>query len=121
MADEYISREAALRAIENKRNEYVDKAWKPVVGGRYQQDELFTNAALGCRAADEEVKTVPAADVKPVVRGKWVADRYGGTTCSVCGLSPDENRVDNADDWGRWEPFPPYCPNCGADMRVEHE
>ena len=66
----YIEFEAALRAIENKRNEYVDKAWKPVIGGRYQQDELFANAALGCRAAEEELKTVPAADVVEVVRCK---------------------------------------------------
>ena len=65
---EYIEREAALAAIMEKQNEYVDKAWKPVVGGMWQQDELFTNAALGCRAACEQVKAIPAADVVPVVR-----------------------------------------------------
>ena len=118
MADEYISREAALRAIENKRNEYVDKAWTPVVGGRYRQDELFANAALGCRAAEEEVKTVPAADVKPVVYGYWTRKRTiehdGELYCSVCGKEP------NTGMFGITKTN--FCPNCGADMReVEHE
>ena len=110
--DDFISRKAALRAIENKRNEYVDKAWKPVVGGRYQQDELFTNAALGCRAAEEEVKTVPAADVKPVVRGHWIK-LSRGDVCSECKYQT-----------GRYEHGGNYCPDCGADMRtteVKHD
>ena len=116
---DYISREAALRAIENKRNEYVDKAWKPVIGGRYQQDELFANAALGCRAAEEEVKTVPAADVKPVVHGKWDKMRDGTLECTVCGsIAPYKDNY-----YGDVVEAPelPYCPWCGADMRVEHE
>ena len=99
---EYISREAALDLL--KLVEYKESSIN------------FAGVMI------RELREMPAADVRPVVRGEWVADRYGGTTCSVCGLSPDENRVDNADDWGRWEPFPPFCPNCGANMReVEHE
>ena len=108
---EYIEREAALRAIENKRNEYIDKAWKPVVGGRYIQDELFTNAALGCRAAEEEIKTVPASNVRPVVRGKW-REVESGKSGHLCECSACKE----------WILFyygfvANFCPNCGADMR----
>ena len=52
---------------------------------------------------------VPAADVRPVVRGKWVADGDGyhwTYNCSVCG-------------WKDGYPFNErhnYCPNCGAMM-----
>ena len=66
----------------------------------------------------KEMETVPAADVRPVVRGEW--ERPKGYTprswifvCSKCG--------DRA-----YFPVPKYfpkgcgysfCPNCGADMR----
>lgn len=26
------------------------------------------------------------------------------------------NMVQNADDWGYFDPMPDYCPNCGAKM-----
>lgn len=64
----------------------------------------------------EEIKNIPAADVAPIKHGYWKPDKYGGTYCSICNLSPDDLRVDDANDWGRWDPFPPYCPNCGAKM-----
>lgn len=50
-----------------------------------------------------------AADVRPVVRGKWIEpdDDYGYPVCSVC-----EERSPNDERWN-------FCPNCGADMRGE--
>ena len=49
------------------------------------------------------IKSVPAADVRPVVRGRWEKDTPMGYKCSVCGcLMPGK---------------PNFCPNCGADMR----
>lgn len=62
------------------------------------------------------ISGIPAADVRPVVRGKWVMvlgghwwdvpdDDYRYYECSNCGeLSP------NDECWN-------FCPNCGADMR----
>ena len=47
---------------------------------------------------------IPAADVRPVVRGKWIS-KYPLSTCSVCVKS-----MILCD-------FANYCPNCGADMR----
>ena len=54
-----------------------------------------------------------AADVRPVVRGRWEWDVLDGTPgyrpvvlcCSNC------HRV----SFSGWD----YCPNCGADMREE--
>lgn len=61
------------------------------------------------------LKRIPAADVRPVVRGKWnnFFGEVPGTTnftvslpqCSECGFVFTWNS--------------PYCPNCGADMREE--
>ena len=58
---------------------------------------------------------VPAADVRPVVRGKWVVSRtdYGWNgaefpthcKCTECGREVPYQDKDN------------FCPNCGADMR----
>lgn len=55
----------------------------------------------------EVIYQIPAADVRPVVRGKWVDEPIKGIRyyCSVC-----QGRFDY-----RWH----YCPNCGADMRGE--
>lgn len=55
------------------------------------------------------IRGLPAADVRPVVRGKWGLDPQ----CPVCG--EDRYKGLDADIWADWEP--PFCPNCGADMR----
>ena len=44
--------------------------------------------------------------------GFWQSDG----TCQNCKLPPDYLMVDNAQDWGRFDPMPPYCPNCGKKM-----
>lgn len=76
----------------------------------------------------EKIDRLPPADVRPVVRGKWISDHPGKNLgeevrldkdgcpenscyCSVCGewlTASDEYQVK-----GR------FCPNCGADMREE--
>lgn len=52
-----------------------------------------------------KIESIPAADVRPVVRGKWVDESIKGVRyhCSVC-----QGRFDYT-----WH----FCPNCGADMR----
>ena len=61
------------------------------------------------------IEQIPAADVAPVVHGKWVKDEnschydyyltYFDFNCSICG------EIEN-DQHG----LPNYCPNCGAKM-----
>ena len=86
MADEYISHEAAMAdfAACNAEN----PRWTP-----------------------QRVKTLllrqPAADVAPVVHGKWGDNGIAGSMlvkCSVCGFDCGANSFS-------------YCPNCGARMR----
>ena len=83
---------------------------------------------IGLYAAERVLEAIPAADVRPVVRGRWVKARGiwctpGGDPvweCSVCGngrhvygIEHGSYGADVAD--GQWV----ACPNCGADMREE--
>lgn len=67
------------------------------------------------REVDKVIKSIPAADVAPVRRGKWINENIVLTTdppqyqwhCSECGEIKhgfDSNVLTN------------YCPNCGAKM-----
>ena len=90
MAGDYISREAALADFESCNAEKPN--WTP-----------------------QRVKTLllrqPAADAAEVVHGKW-----DGNDCTVCKLPWNYNMVQDADEWGYFDPMPEYCPNCGAKM-----
>lgn len=62
--------------------------------------------------AIRSLNDIPAADVKPVVRGEWrlyspLTDTY---ECDKCGYQViDESFRTN------------FCPNCGADMREKEK
>lgn len=58
------------------------------------------------------IKQIPAADVVPVVHGKWTP---GVPYCPICGKDKFEGL--DADIWADW--MPPRCPNCGAIMDLE--
>ena len=62
----------------------------------------------------DAIDRIPAADVAPVVHGRW-----DGDNCTVCKLPWNYNMTQNADDWGYFDPMPDYCPNCGAKMDEE--
>lgn len=47
-----------------------------------------------------------------VKHGFW----NGDDECSVCKLPWNYLMKANAQDWGYFDPMPPYCPNCGAKM-----
>lgn len=55
-----------------------------------------------------------AADVAPVVHGKW---ENGNPICPVCGK--DKFKDLDADIWCDWQPD--FCPNCGARMNECNE
>lgn len=83
---EYIEREAAMRVAHTMRPE--DKRLRITMAN------------------------IPAADVAPVVHGRWIADGDGYRwtyNCSICA-------------WEDGYPFNErhnYCPNCGARMDGE--
>ena len=88
MHDEYISREAALTAL--------------------QDSDLFNTTERQLRA----IRELPAADVAEVRHGRWI-DAYPDIEpnpmfmygiCSECGFEQGISKYLN------------YCPNCGARM-----
>lgn len=83
---DYIEREAAIKAVCDCVPHSCD----------------ISSCGFACSEADALSK-LPAADVRPVVRGKWIKNGWS-IRCSEC-----------------WHDMPfsvrNYCPNCGADMR----
>lgn len=88
--DEYIERETAVKAA----NEWVSEAcMAPVM----RVSRLF-----------DKLQKVPAADVAPVVHGRWVTHYRSGTTVAEGYVSTC------CDMWNNRKSD--YCPNCGAKM-----
>ena len=92
---EYIEREAMLAFLESNHD---DRDW---LVNQYNADWICS-----------WIESQPAADVAPVVRGRWSEpyEIYGfdikGRDCSVCGRTYGEVKSN-------------YCPNCGARMDGE--
>jgi hypothetical protein len=87
MTEEFISRAEALRAVQKQRGANRSPA---------------QNAMLDWICCD--IKNMPAADVAPVVHGKWL-EEDGAQIYSNCGEEHcwDEYRAT-------------FCDNCGARM-----
>lgn len=61
--------------------------------------------------AKQALASVPAADVVPVVHGRWEQDADGDWYCTNC------DEVVAICDSGKNRTYrKPYCPNCGAKM-----
>ena len=67
----------------------------------YPEDKVFASAIINA----------PAADVAPVVHGRWVSVPHKlARVCSVCNRDEPYKFADiNANVYD-------YCPNCGAKM-----
>ena len=84
---EYIEREAA----------YEKCGWYNTVNGKSV-----------CAVRKDELAVIPAADVAPVVHGRWEHCGFGKEVmCSVCRCELD-------DGW-----MYRHCPDCGARMDGE--
>ena len=100
---EYIEREALLNNRPEGRNP-----------GQVGMEE-YNKGWNDCRSAFFEcINDEPAADVAPVVRGRWISFEHWvhrtfwkGKACSVCNFNV-----------GSKAEFV-YCPNCGARMDGE--
>lgn len=101
---EYIDREAF---IEDIKTEIVNLSLDGMKGTPRPHDELYSFI--------ERIEEQPAADVAPVVHGRW--EEYGGEDfglhyCSVC-----KGQAFNYEDERQViEVLSNYCPNCGAKM-----
>ena len=91
---EYIEREALLATLAMADNPFttLDNAW-------------------------DMVEQAPAADVAPVVHGKWVKAHWRNSVscanCSICGFE-----AYHCDFRGAQKTYN-FCPNCGAKMDLE--
>ena len=98
---EYIEREKALESVREKL--LITDA---LPDGIPKDASTFTLASM-----QHSLESIPAADVRPVVRGRWIwtvaDDEYFGEywKCNFCG----EHSYIGYN----------FCPNCGADMREE--
>ncbi len=125
MATDYISREAAIAMAFDYRIDVIENDY----------DKGYQTAV---KDIAKGLNALPAADVRPVVRGHWanahpsspMMDGGGPPYCSVCGKEVALRSVVKT----RWkfdrglcsqpevvrsseEFLSNFCPNCGADMR----
>ena len=62
------------------------------------------------------IDSIPAADVAPVVHGRWVRGKLkNGEILHKCSACKDDYRVPTCVG----KPIYNYCPNCGAKMDGE--
>ncbi len=84
-------------------------AVKVVLRERKPTNSVAQNRMLSIIQRD--LLTMPAADVVPVVHGRWEQDSDGDWYCTNC------DEVVAICESGRERTYrKPYCPNCGAKM-----
>lgn len=98
--DEYISRKAAIAYI-RERSEECQKAFEEFGGESGIYADAYNDLA-------EDFHSIPAADVAPVVRGRWVRHYRSGTPVAEGYVSTC------CDMWNNRKSD--YCPSCGAIM-----
>lgn len=103
---EYIEREAALARV--RPDDPIDERWAVTV-------------ATAKRLIRHALTAAPAADVAPVVHGRWECvydDSTGETdvTCSHCKNTRTVNGCFVSTDGKSCYFEDDYCPNCGAKM-----
>lgn len=84
---EYIEREVIKKMLENAQI---------ISDGEYS----------GYCTEDINVDDIPAEDVEPVKRGRWIKDKSGVIYCSEC---------EEEHEWIDFRAL--YCDNCGAKMQ----
>ena len=83
--------------------DYIERdAVVDLITRRYENPEICT----------QEINSIPAADVAPVVHGRWM-EHLDEMECSVC--KRQWNYCDN--DTNTFN----FCPNCGATMDGERK
>lgn len=107
--DEYISRKAAIAYIREQAGE-CQKAFEELGGESGIYADAYTDLA-------EDFYSIPAADVAPVVHGRWISWEDAGNFVP----SPDRHECLVCHDAAkvlvnRLELLSNYCPNCGARM-----
>jgi NADH pyrophosphatase NudC (nudix superfamily) len=104
---EYIEREALIERIDDIWD-CADMVFEPNDHCCHDGD------CEGCKWAETKnairkiIANFPAADVRPVARGKWIQKK--NWTRGVCSACSWEIAFVTGNSYN-------FCPNCGADMR----
>jgi hypothetical protein len=97
---EYIDREAALALVQPDAPE---------------DEKAAVTIATAKKLVRSIVRRTPAADVAPVVRGRWIRPHWKNSNyccdCSECG-----GEAMHRDYQWHKNGIYPICPNCGARM-----
>lgn len=117
MAD-FIDRKQAIKCAEESY-----KMWNLTMAGADGEREINKCYKMQelCKTIDEVFKIVPAADVAPVVHGRWIAQK-GDETLTENGFVHGPRYSCNNCGWGvccATKLDFNYCPNCGATMDEE--
>lgn len=86
-------------------DEYVERAAImefPIRKDHCDKERANEHFIFGIESVLEYAQNLPAADVAPVVHGKWIRYDDGVITCSECG------NAESSDSY--------YCRYCGAKM-----
>lgn len=107
-----LAMNAGARAIENTRR-YHGAIYNRDVFSESPQEIPYLLAAKVLRGVEED----PAADVAPVVHGRWISWEEAGNFVP----SPDRHECSVCHDAAQvlvngFELLSDYCPNCGAKM-----
>ena len=105
---EYIEREKYLRWSDI--NDALIEHHGEQVMSKYLTVAECKAAKFGIEGALYVLGYLPAADVAPVVHGRWYWAEDGHCKCSVCGQYATVKRLVVKTN---------YCPNCGAKMDLE--
>ena len=105
-----LAMNAGARAIENTKR-YHGAVYTKDVFSESPQEIPYLQAAKVLR----EVSDAPAADVAPVVHGRWIRPHWKNNNyccdCSECGGEAMHRDY----QWHKNGVYP-ICPNCGAKM-----
>lgn len=108
---EYIEREALIVHIKNLPTWWAD------AGGVYGRSMKYPEGMFDCEDIVSSVENAPAADVAPVVHGRWISwievdDFIPAPRRHECSVCHDVAQV----LVNGVELLSAYCPNCGAKM-----
>lgn len=101
----------AIAMREDKMAEYIDREALmkfPIRRDHCDKEHANKHFICGIESVLEYAENLPAADVAPVVHGRW---RYCGflQECQTCGEIYSMHGGNAGKSWN-------YCPNCGAKM-----
>lgn len=130
-AEQKVAARSSKSNLQKLRDEERAKAEKEAEKLREAEakipDDLISKEALYF-AITELLKAQPVIDAVPTKalhcddreQGEWLG-KGNKTKCSVCGKPPLEKMSCYTSYFELRKYKPPFCPNCGAKMRVEDD